>query len=378
VDHYAFGTVSAINLMTQVRASKTAVVTDVTLTIPADTNDAELWDIDNKGVRVYSYVNDVQTTLSNLLVSIELLIPESLPTVPKKIEEMTIDFMSKYAHFDYTPRDTALNAIPDESEVQSGDAFYITRLDGSYSMMAWVMGATNGHVATAMWIDGALYVCESTTADAYWPTDGIQKTPYKQWMQQNIDARMLVIWAPLNEQMRKAYNESTAIEFFRANEGLDYGFQTLLWGWLDTERNNYPCLPPDFSSNCFDWEFLEIFVSLADRKSPWLGDMLWNQGLNKRLGTSGLRTSELLQEAAKQGTTPTKVIAMPESDSWLYNTTRYEQPAEGRAMVCCVFVCSTWKYAGIFGELTDSIDCSELTNWDDVSDGFLLLLLFLF
>jgi hypothetical protein len=52
-------------------------------------------------------------------------------------------------------------------------------------------------------------------------------------------------------------------------------------------------------------------------------------------------------------------------DSWNYNTTRYGQVAEGRSLVCCVFVCGMWKSAGVFGSLTDSIECGELTNWDD-------------
>jgi hypothetical protein len=35
-------------------------------------------------------------------------------------------------------------------------------------MLAWAMGATNGHVAGALWIDGQLYVVESTIKDSYW------------------------------------------------------------------------------------------------------------------------------------------------------------------------------------------------------------------
>ena len=32
-------------------------------------------------------------------------------------------------------------------------------------------------------------------------------------------------------------------------------------------------------------------------------------------------------------------------------------------MVCDVLVCETWKAGGIFGDLADDIQCSELTNW---------------
>jgi hypothetical protein len=61
------------------------------------------------------------------------------------------------------------------------------------------------------------------------------------------------------------------------------------------------------------------------------------------------------------------VISMPEQDAWVYNMTRYDLPAEGRNMVCCVFVCNTWKAAGVFEALKDDINCGEMTNWDDVS-----------
>lgn len=67
------------------------------------------------------------------------------------------------------------------------------------------------------------------------------------------------------------------------------------------------------------------------------------------------------------GMTSLDVTQIPEDDNWRYNMTRYDEPAVGHNMVCCVFVCNTWKAAGVFGELADSINCGELTNWDDVS-----------
>jgi hypothetical protein len=87
-------------------------------------------------------------------------------------------------------------------------------------------------------------VCESTIADSYWPTDWIQKTPYETWIKQAIAADYLVVWAPLSDEARKNYNETAAVEYFKSQEGYDYGFQTMLWGWLDTPKGNFPCLPP--------------------------------------------------------------------------------------------------------------------------------------
>jgi hypothetical protein len=47
-------------------------------------------------------------------------------------------------------------------------------------------------------------------------------------------------------------------------------------------------------------------------------------------------------------------------------------------MTCCVFVCSTWKEGGVFGDLKDSINCNELTNWDDVRINLLSYFTLLF
>lgn len=58
-----------------------------------------------------------------------------------------------------------------------------------------------------------------------------------------------------------------------------------------------------------------------------------------------------------------------EQDSWQYHTTQFNDSNSvlGESMVCCVFVCHLWKASGLFGELTDSIQCGELTNYDDYS-----------
>jgi len=183
------------------------------------------------------------------------------------------------------------------------------------------------------------------------------------WLKQAEEAGYNVVWAPLNKQYRAKFNETAAVNFFRANEGLDYGYRNMLYGWLDTIKNNYPCLPPDYSSNCLQWELVESLFGILDRLSPDLVDLFINQAFNIRLGTSGLRTAQLYQEGANQGMDSRVIPTIVEQDSWMYNTTRNGEPAQGRSMVCCVFVCSLWKSAGIFGDT--EVNCGEFTNSDD-------------
>lgn len=367
-DLYMHITTSVVDWGTGISPVKVGpTTTKVTLPLPSDISAAETWDIENKGVRIMRYVNSRAESISNLITTVETFVPEELPNVPEKFAKLNVDFLNKYVGLNVQPRDPALNRVPDESEIKSGDSFYLMRFDGLNPLLAWAMGSTTGHVTTALWIDGQLYVCESTINGAYWPTDYIQKTPYRTWISQVQAADFQVVYVKLNDDARKNFNESAAIEWFNANEGYDYGFKTLIWAWLDTTTSNFPCLPSDFSSNCMQWQLLEPLIAYVDRLIPEAGDMLWNAGLSKRLNTAdgALRTSELYQEAARQGMATNEVITIPEQDTWMYNTTRYDQPAVGRSMVCCVYVCSSWKAAGVFGSLADSINCAEQTNWDD-------------
>jgi len=367
-DSYMTITSGALITRTKIETSKInpIITTSIQLLLPADLTESEKWDIDTKGIRMMRYVHDEVETISGLLQTLELFIPEFTSSPPLHIAEANRDFLNKYASDTIITRDTSQNIVPTESDVHSGDAFYLMRLDGLNPLLAWAMGSTTGHVTTALWIGDILYVCESTTDSAYWPTDYIQKTPFTTWIQQTTAAGFQVIWAPLNEQARKSYNSTAALEFYTANEGYNYGFQTMIWAWLDTPSGNFPCLPPDYSSNCMQWQLLEPFIAYIDRLIPEIGDMIWNPGMAKRLNTNdGLRTADYYMLAGKSGILTTDIIKMPEQDTWLYNTTRYDQPAVGRSMVCCVLVCSMWKAAGVFGDLAEMINCAEATNYDD-------------
>jgi len=343
------------------------VTTTATIQFPTDISDSEKWDVANKGVRLFQFHANRTTTISNFIRTIDLFKPKITHELTPEDCELNIDFLEKYTNVNrIEPRDPFSTLPPDESEVHSGDFFGLIRLDGLGTMMAWAMGTTTGHTTTALWIEGVLNVCESTTDSPTWPVNGIQCTPYRTWLQQNQFEGSQAVWAPLSAEARAKYNETAALEFFRSVEGLDYGFRTLLWSWLDTESANFPCLPPDFSSNCASWEFLEALIAYVDRYVPDIGYMIWNPGMAKRLGVSDtLRTSDLYKIAVESGISTAKLITIPEQDAWKYNTTRNGEPAVGQDMVCCVFVCNMWKSAGLFGDLAEEINCGELTNWDD-------------
>jgi len=240
-------------------------------------------------------------------------------------------------------------------------------LDGIDPMLAWAMGSTTGHTTTALRINGTLYVCESTTLDAYWPTNGVQCTEWTQWVKLCNDADMNVVHCPLKSPYSDNFNSQSANEFFQSTKGLDYGWNNILFGWVDTEENNYPCIPPYPSTNCLNYPIAETFMALLESLSYEFVEKIFLQAYNIRLGTSGLDLAECLQEVDRQGIPRAKVPTIVEEDSFIYNTSRDSVPIQGMSMVCCVFVCEMWKHGGVFDEISQQINCAEFTNWDDYS-----------
>ncbi len=50
----------------------------------------------------------------------------------------------------------------------------------------------------------------------------------------------------------------------------------MLWGWVDTLKNNYPCLPPDYTQ-CLEWQHVEVLFGILDKFVPTIGDQLFGQ-----------------------------------------------------------------------------------------------------
>jgi len=214
-------------------------------------------------------------------------------------------------------------------------------------------------------MDGELFITESTTKDSYWPVDGIQRTPWATWFAQAKAAGFNVVHAPLSAESRKLFNETAAIEYFYTVQGLGYGYQNLLWAWLDTTTQNYPCVPPRYDM-CLTIEHQNVLFGFLDRAQPDIGSILYRQAYNIRLGLP-LNTpfAESLMVANVTHKLPLNQIGLiPELDEFRYNTTRYGEYTMGPAMVCCVYVCNIWKSAGLFQNISNDFNCAEQTNYD--------------
>ena len=102
-----------------------------------------------------------------------------------------------------------------------------------------------------------------------------------------------------------------------------------------------------------------IVFSILEKLAPRVTDIFIGQALNKRLGTTGLKFTELTTAAAEQNMTLEEVMAIPEVDGWIYEGIK---PRDGRAYVCSSYVTAVYSAAGLFGE--DHVNGTEFTPKD--------------
>lgn len=186
--------------------------------------DLNTW-IQRNGFRMLLWPCAPTECLEQIYATIELFAPELFqgPPVPDESAQRNLAFLRDRAAYDMAPRPVDRIDL-DESQINSGDFFGILRLDGLDPTLAWAMGAHTGHTTIALWIDGELFICESTINSVYWPTNGIQKTPYRQWLDQAYNASYNVVHLPLAPAYRALFNETAAAHWFlTVAEGLPYG-----------------------------------------------------------------------------------------------------------------------------------------------------------
>mmetsp|Transcript_84665 Transcript_84665/g.168130 ORF Transcript_84665/g.168130 Transcript_84665/m.168130 type:complete len:666 (-) Transcript_84665:59-2056(-) len=367
-DAYGFFTASSLHagvLPGPIGGTKRYAISSDNLT------ESEVWDVESLGVRVFFFPAGVLGTVRQILETALLFVPLSRKSVPPQAAQRNVDFLKRYVGIDMKERHDDGSLVLQEDDIQSGDFFGILRLDGLDPMLAWGMGSHTGHTTVALWEDGQLYIAESTTNSSYWPTNGIQRTPYRQWIQQARAAGFAVVHAPLSPKYREIFNEKKANAFFHAHEGLQYGYHALFTGWIDTQRHNYPCLPPydlpQEQKQCLTWELLEVLVPFVTRFIPQLEKPFlpaWNLHVTGS-ATGELSATQLYRLASEKGMDVSSIPAVVEQDGAQYpsvynNGTR----ALDIAMVCDVLVCSVWKAAGLFEGVDNQVSCVEQTNSD--------------
>jgi len=159
----------------------------------------------------------------------------------------------------------------------------------------------------------------------------------------------MATWLPIKEEYRQKFNATAALNWFKNGiEGLPYGYHNFIFGWIDTEYDNFPPL--------LQPELVPPVLSLFEKTKPGNGAAVFNAGINMRLNTTNLTVPELDTVINQRNLTWAKVLQMVEQDDWVY--------ADGHSMVCSSFVVEFWKNGGLFGNITSTIQGTEWTPRD--------------
>ncbi|XP_071905386.1 uncharacterized protein [Coffea arabica] len=273
-------------------------------------------------------------------------------------ENSNIGFLKKHmgASFEQRPQPWVMNVSVDD--IQSGDFLAVSKIRGRWgafeTLEKWVSGAYAGHSAVCLRdSEGKLWVGESGHEDKE-GQDIIAILPWDEWWDFELtkdDSNPHIALLPLHPHFRAKFNETAAWEYARSMEGLSYGFHNLIFSWIDTIEGNYP--PP------LDAHLVASVMTVWSQLQPTYAANLWNEALNKRLGTQGLGLPEILVEVEKRGSSFAELLAIPERDNWTY--------IDGKSASCVAFVLEMYKEAGIFGELGNSIEVTEFTIKDAYS-----------
>lgn len=114
-----------------------------------------------------------------------------------------------------------------------------------------------------------MHLCESVGDVAN--VGQIQCTPYDIYMENLYKGHTQFVWAPIDPSL--PYDSDAALEFINSVIGVDYGWEVILTGWIDTIKDNYPCrdregFPHDQRGICLDPYAVEILFTLMERHYP--------------------------------------------------------------------------------------------------------------
>ncbi|KAF8702069.1 hypothetical protein HU200_033414 [Digitaria exilis] len=273
-------------------------------------------------------------------------------------QDANLAFLQKHMGTSFQKRTQPWSANIRKEDVHSGDFLALSKIRGRWggfqTLEKWVTGAFAGHTAVFLKDkNGTLWVAES----GYENKKGdeiISMTPWEEWwgMALKDDSNPQIALLPLQPDVRARFNESAAWDFARSMYGKPYGYHNMIFSWIDTMSDNYP--PP------LDANLVMAIMSMWTRLQPHYASNMWNEALNKRLGTEKLDLHGIITETERRGLSFNQLLTIPERDDWEYS--------DGKSTTCVAFILSMYKAAGVFAPFTDSIQVTEFT----IRDAYML------
>ncbi|KAK4386983.1 hypothetical protein Sango_2568900 [Sesamum angolense] len=276
-------------------------------------------------------------------------------------ENSNLAFLKKHmgASFEERPQPWVTNITVED--IHSGDFLALSKIRGRWggfeTLEKWVTGSYAGHSAVCLRdSEGKLWVAESGHENEK-GEDVIAILPWDEWWEFELtkdDSNPHIALLPLHPELRTKFNETAAWEYAKSMSGKPYGYHNLIFSWIDTISGNYPAP--------LDAHLVASVMTVWTQMQPAYAANMWNEALNKRLGSQNLSLSEVLVEVEKRGSSFGELLAISEQDDWVY--------ADGKSTSCVAFVFELYKEAGLFGKLASSIQVTEFTIKDAYSLKF--------
>ncbi|KAL6999315.1 hypothetical protein U1Q18_000475 [Sarracenia purpurea var. burkii] len=274
-------------------------------------------------------------------------------------ENSNIGFLESHmgASFVKRPQPWFTNVSVDD--IHSGDFLAISKIRGRWggfeTLEKWVTGAYAGHTAVCLKdSEGRLWVAESGHENEE-GQDIIAVLPWDEWWSFELtkdDSNPHIALLPLHPDVRAKFNETAAWEYALSMSGKPYGYHNMIFSWIDTIHGNYP--PP------LDAHLVASVMTVWNHIRPDYAANMWNEALNKRLGTQGLGLPEILVETERRGSSFDELLTIPEQDNWIYS--------DGKSTSCVALILEIYKEAGLFDPIASSIQVTEFT----IKDAYIL------
>jgi len=181
--------------------------------------------------------------------------------------------------------------------------------------------------------------------------------PWDEWWNFELttdDSNPHIALLPLHPDVRAKFNETAAWEYALSMSDKPYGYHNMIFSWIDTIDGNFP--PP------LDAHVVASVMTVWSRLQPDYAANMWNEALNKRLGTQDLALPEILVETERRGSSFDELLTIPEQDDWIYS--------DGKSTSCVALILEMYKEAGLFDPIASSIQVTEFTIKDAYTLNF--------
>ncbi|KAK8960707.1 hypothetical protein KSP40_PGU004572 [Platanthera guangdongensis] len=203
-------------------------------------------------------------------------------------ENSNLAFLKKHMGAKFDDRPKPWFSSIDVNDVHSGDFLALSKIRGRWggfeTLEKWVSGAFAGHTAVCLKdSEGKLWVAESGHENDK-GEDVIAILTWEEWWEFELhkdDSNPHISLLPLHPDVRAKFNSTAAWEYARSMDGKPYGYHNMIFSWIDTVKENYP--PP------LDANLVASAMIMWTKIQPAYAANMWNEALNKRLGTKVCR-----------------------------------------------------------------------------------------